>query len=439
VDRRRPSRRPGTGPDLNRSAPQRGDPDPAAGLPLVDDDAGLADVVAALSSSPAYAVDTEFHRERTYYPKLALVQLAWAGPDRPSGTPGEHHVVLVDPLAVDLGPLATVLDGPGLAVMHAASQDLEVLQRACGTVPSRLFDTQVAAGFLGFSTPSLAVLAGRALDVHLPKTSRLTDWLQRPLRPEQQRYAADDVAYLLEITAMLRSELAACGRLEWAEAECEELRRRTWGPPRPEVAWLRLRDSRSLRGRARGIAQSVAAWRERRAAAIDQPVRHVLSDLAVIAVANAAPRTVDELRSIRGVDARAVRGRAGEEILAAVEDGRSLPEDHLHQAPRDDLDRRLRPALAMLTAWVSQLGRELRIDPVLLATRGDLTTFLAGNGEARLGQGWRNELVGRVARRVVDGELALAFDGTGGLVLERRSGDTVTFDLTRPSAPWLES
>ena len=387
---------------------------------------------------PIYAVDTEFHRERTYYPKLALVQLAWtAGPLVPGGAPGEHHIVLVDPLAVDLAPLATVLDGPGVAVMHAASQDLEVLQRACGTVPSRLFDTQVAAGFLGFSTPSLAVLADRALDVHLPKTSRLTDWLQRPLRADQRRYAADDVAYLLELTAMLQAELTACGRLSWAEAECEELRRRQWGPAPPEAAWLRLRDSRSLRGRARGIAQSVAAWRERRAASVDQPVRFVLPDLAVVAIANAAPRSLDDLRGIRGVDHRNLRGRLGEELLAAVEEGRSVPDQHLRQAPRDDLDGRLRPALALLAAWVNQLGRELRIEPALLGTRGDLTAFLAGDPEARLARGWRQEVVGRLARRVVDGELALAFDRTGGLVLERRSGDAVAVDLPRPTAAWL--
>ncbi|MDP8987093.1 MAG: HRDC domain-containing protein [Actinomycetota bacterium] len=390
-----------------------------------------------MSSAPVYAVDTEFHRERTYYPKLALVQLAWAGAEASDGAPGRHHVVLVDPLGVDLSALADVLEGPGLAVMHAASQDLEVLQRACGTVPSRLFDTQVAAGFLGFSTPSLAVLADRALDVHLPKTNRLTDWLQRPLRADQRRYAADDVAYLLELAAMLRAELAACGRLAWAEVECEELRRRQWGPPRPEVAWLRLRDSRSLRGRARGIAQSVAAWRERRAASLDRPVRFVLSDLAVVAIANAAPRSLDDLGAIRGVDQRNLRGRVGEELLAAVAEGRSLPHDHLRQAPRDDLDARLRPALALLSAWVNQLGRDLRIEPALLGTRGDLTAFLAGDPEARLGRGWRHQLVGSLARRVVDGELALAFDGASGLVLERRSGEVVAIDLPRPTAAWL--
>lgn len=432
----------GDGAELIRHTPD-GAPGPEGldDLPLprlVVDDAGLAEVVGALAEAPAYAVDTEFHRERTYYPKLALVQLAWAG-----------EVVLVDPLAVDLAPLSTVLKGPGLAVMHAASQDLEVLERACGTIPTSLFDTQVAAGFLGFSTPSLASLADRVLGVHLPKASRLTDWLRRPLTPDQQRYAAADVAHLLELAETLRAELAASGRLAWAEAECEELRRKRWGPPAPEDAWLRLKDARSLRGGARGTARAVAAWRELRAAASDQPVRFILSDMALIGIANERPRTLAQLGAIRGIDQRHLRGERGLKLLAAVAEGRAVPDGALHHSGRDDLDRELRPALALLAAWVGQLSRDLRIDAGLLATRHDLTAFLNGEPDARLATGWRAELVGGPARRMVDGELALAFDngagdgngdgdGRNGLVLERRSHERFAPDLPVPRAPWVE-
>lgn len=390
------------------------------------DDADLAEVVDALAGEPAYAVDTEFHRERTYYPKLALVQLAW-----------EADLVLVDPLAVDLTPLAAVLDGSGTAVMHASNQDLEVLERACGTVPTKLFDTQVAAGFVGFSTPSLATLAGRILDVNLPKASRLTDWLRRPLQAEQLRYAAADVEHLLELARILQEELAASGRLSWAEDECEEVRTRRWGPPAPEDAWLRLKESRSLKGQARGVARAVTAWRERQAAATDQPVRFVLSDLAVVGIAHEAPRTPDQLARIRGVDQRHIRGPQGGHILAAVEEGRGLRDAAVTTGRRSDLDRELRPALALLAAWVSQLGRDQCIDAGLLATRNDLTAFLTGDPCSRLASGWREELVGRPARRLVDGELALAFDGKGGLVLERRSGDDIALELRRPSAAWV--
>ena len=391
---------------------------------LVEDEAALDEVVKALLDAPEYAVDTEFHRERTYFPTVALVQIKW-----------DDQIALVDPLAVDLHPLAPVLTGPGLAIMHAASQDLEVLQRACGEIPSRLFDTQLAAGFLGFATPSLASLGERILGVDLPKASRLTDWLRRPLGADQQRYAASDVAHLLELTSRLRSELGAVERLTWAEEECEELRSRGWGPPDPEEAWLRLKEGRVLKGRARGIAQEVAAWRERRAAETDSPVRHVLSDLAIVGIATNPPRTIEQLRRVRGVDERLVRGRLGEELLAAVERGRERVSES-RPPRRDDVERDQRPAVALVSAWLSQLGRELRIDPMLLATRADLGAFLAGDPEARLAQGWRRDLLGEPVRRLLAGEFALAFDGNGGLELERRSGEPVTVDLAVPTAPW---
>ena len=384
-------------------------------------------MVGALEGVDAYAVDTEFHRERTYYPQLALVQIAWSG-----------GLVLIDPLAVDISPLARTLAGPATAVMHAASQDLEVLQRACGTVPAALFDTQLAAGFLGFSTPSLASLVERVLGVDLPKANRLTDWLRRPLTSDQRHYAAADVLHLLGLAARLEAELEATGRLGWARAECEELRVRRWGPPEPEDAWRRLKDARSLRGRARGVAQAVAEWRERRAAETDQPVRFVLSDLALVGVAQGAPQTAEQLRRIRGVDPRHLRDGQGQAILSAVERGRSVPEAAVRAPRRDQLDRELRPAQALLAAWVAQLGRELHLDPGLLATRADLVAFLASDPESRLAQGWRADVVGEPALRLVRGELALAFDGSGALVLERRSGDAVAPDLPRPSAPWVQ-
>ena len=294
---------------------------------MVVDLAGLDEVVETLRGVDEYAVDTEFHRERSYYPTVALVQIAW-----------RDGVVLIDPLSVGLEPLREILEGDGLAVLHAATQDLEVLQRACGAVPRRMLDTQLAAGFLGFNTPSLASLADRILGVELPKASRLTDWLHRPLNAEQQLYAASDVTHLLDIADELRRELRTVGRLGWAEEECEELRSRSFAGPDPDEAWLRLKEGRSLRGKARGIAQEVAAWRERRAAETDQPVRHVFPDLAVVGVATNPPSTVEELRRIRGVDERHTRGRTATELLDAVARGRNLPDTRVRQPRREEVD-----------------------------------------------------------------------------------------------------
>ena len=395
------------------------------GTDLVTTADQLDGVIDELLDEPAYALDTEFHRERSYYAKVALLQLAWPG-----------RCALIDPLAVDLEPFGEVLEGPGLAVLHASTQDLEVLLRACGVIPSRLFDTQLAAGFLGFSTPSLSSLVERVLDVHLPKASRLTDWLRRPLSDDQLTYAAADVLHLLDLTAALEQELEATDRLEWAREECELLRTRGWGPPDPDNAWLRIKEARSLRGRSRGVAQAVAAWRERRAAELDQPVRFILSDLAIVGIAGKPPRDLEDLRAIRGLDERNARGKVGESLLDAVEEGRSLPDDAIRLPKREEVDRDLRAAVALVSAWVTQVSRLLRIDPSLLATRTDLATFLARDADARLASGWRKDLLGDAITELVGGTYALAFDGAGGLALERRSGETVTIDLPVPAAPW---
>ena len=389
---------------------------------FIDDDAAFANVVVELRNQPEYALDTEFHRERTYWPQLALLQLAWG-----------DTIVLIDPLAVDVRALAEVLDGPGLAVLHAADQDIEVLDRACGTRPSRLFDTQVAAGFLGMSSPSLTSLVQRLLGRTLSKGDRLTDWNRRPLTDSQKRYAASDVAHLLELRAGLVRRLEACGRLAWADDECTALLNRPRDAQQPEKAWWRLKDSRGLRGPARGIAQEVTAWRERRAAAIDKPTRTLLPDLAILGIANHRPRTPDALREVRGLDGRHLRGSLATEVLDAVERGASLDQSQLHVPPVDDVDRRLRPAATLVSAWVAQLARDLKIDATLLATRADLLALLRGEPEARLAHSWRAHLVGEPVRRLVDGEVALSFRrGSGDLVLEERSGKPVTIDLAVP-------
>ena len=269
---------------------------------LVDTVEGFEAVLGALRDEPAYAVDTEFHRERTYYPKLALLQIAWS-----------DGLALIDPLAVDIAPLAEILDGPGVAVLHACDQDLEVLDLACGTIPSRLFDTQIAAGFVGMSMPSLSSLYERVLGIRVGKGDRLTDWLARPLNDNQLRYAAGDVEHLLAVYHHEVADLEARGRLSWALDECEGARGHARGARDPEQAWRRVKEIRQLRGPARRVAQSVAAWRERRAAEIDQPVRFVLPDLAIVGIAQRQPKSPPDLRKIRGLDDRHLRraGRGG--------------------------------------------------------------------------------------------------------------------------------
>jgi len=371
----------------------------------VDTDEELAELVAEVAAQPRYALDTEFHRERTYFPRLALVQIAWEG-----------GLALVDPLACEPKGLTPLLTSPALAVLHAAQQDLDVLTSACGAIPARLFDTQLAAGFVGYSTPSLVSLLQGELKVQVPKGDRLTDWLRRPLTDAQREYAASDVAHLLELADTLQAQLDRMGRTEWALAACEELRTRAVGHAEPGDAWLKLKDVRALRPRSRGVAKAVAEWRERRAMATDTPPRQVLPDLAILGIAQKVPTTIEELGQSRGVDERHRRGTIGRELLGAVERGLREPAD-APVADVEDLDRALRPAVTLVSAWVSEVARRERIDTALLATRQDLVALLRGDGDARLAEGWRAELLGDDIKRLVAGHAGLTFDGVGRLRL----------------------
>ncbi len=371
----------------------------------VDRQADLELLIDDLVARPRYALDTEFHRERTYFPRLALVQLA-----SPDG------IALVDPLAVDATALARLFASPALAVVHAAQQDLDVLTHAVRAVPSRLFDTQIAAGFIGYGTPSLGSLLQGELGITPAKGDRLTDWLRRPLSAAQREYAAADVASLLTLHDRLVAQLSTRGRLGWVEEACEELRTRPTGAIDPTTAWAKLKDARSLRPRSRAVAQAVAAWREREAAANDTPVRQVLPDLAVLGIAHRQPLTLDELAQARGVDERHRRGRIGREIVAAVAAGKLADPPPVPDAV-DELDRSKRPAITLVSAWVSQVARDAKVDTALLATRADLLAVLRGDPDARLAHGWRAELVGDGLTRLMSGHAGLTFDGQGSLRL----------------------
>lgn len=377
---------------------------------LIEDDASFVRLVDRLVDQDRYAIDTEFHRERTYFPQVALVQIADA-----------HGIALVDALTVDLQPFDKILGGPGLAVMHAARQDLEVLERTCGTVPSRLVDTQLLAGFLGYTSPSLSTLLERELQVRAPKADRLTDWLRRPLGAAQLTYAAADVANLLELHDALWERVVAKDRAPWATEACQELRTEERGPRDPDDAWRRIKEIRHLRSSALAVAQSVAAWRERKAIELDQTPRFILSDLGVVGVAGSAPTTVDELRVLRGVDGRNLRGGMAEELLEVVRAAKGSTPLKAPSSKVPEMPAELRPAVPLVSAWVTQRARDLELETSLLATRSDLEDLLRGVPGARLTTGWRAEIVGEPIRRLVEGEAALAFDRSVGLILEARS------------------
>jgi ribonuclease D len=376
---------------------------------FVKDAEGLDALCGEILGEESYALDTEFHTERTYYPKLALIQLAWAG-----------QVALVDPLAVDPHPLARVFTGPGIAVAHAAEQDIDVLNSACGAVPSVVFDTQIVAGFLGMSSPSLARLVDQMLGISLPKADQLSDWLARPIPERQITYAAGDVAYLLELRQVITEKLEALGRLTWALEECAQVLSVRRRQVVPEELWWKMGDIRKLSGRSRGVAQEVAAWRDRRAAAVDRPRRTVLSDLALLAIAQRPPHNRQELQQTRGVDGRHLAQGAAAEILDAVARGLALAPSEIRMPPEGREAQVPPAAVAVCSGLVRQIADDLSFDQGLLATRADITNLLSGE-PSRLDVGWRSDLAGDPLRRLMAGEVAAAFEPDGTLVLEERS------------------
>jgi ribonuclease D len=376
---------------------------------LVVESSELESLCDEVAAADVYGFDTEFHTEKTYYPQLALIQLAWG-----------DQIALVDPLAIDPSPLARIFTGPGIAVAHAADQDVAVLEAACGASPATVFDTQVVAGFLGMSNPSLSRLVEHLLGVSLPKADQLSDWMARPMTGPQLTYAGNDVAYLLELRDILTTRLVELGRLEWALAECAEVLEARRPERVPEETWWKLGDVRRMSARQRGVAQEVSAWRERRAAATNRPRRAVLSDLALLAISSRPPNSRDDLTKLRGVDGRHLAQGAGSEILEAVQRGLKLAKADLHMPPEGQDVSAPAAAVAVCSGLVRQIADNLQFDQSLLATRADIARLLCGEASP-LDHGWRSIIVGDPLRQLMDGTVAAAFDGRGQLVLEERS------------------
>ncbi len=377
----------------------------------IDSQDSLNELISELCSASEIALDTEFHRERTYYAKLALVQVAWNG-----------KIALIDPFPLDLTELRAVFAGPATVILHAGTQDLEILARVVGLLPQSMFDTQLAAGFIGFSNPSLVSLTERLLGITLPKGDRLTDWTKRPLKESQLSYAASDVAHLVDLKAVIELQLSKMGRLKWAWDESRLLldKDRTAAPP--ERAWWKIKECRHLKGDSRKVAQALAAWREGRASFLDIPVRYVLSDLAIAVVSQEMPKSVEALAVLRGVEPRFLAQGMDREILEVVSRGRSMADSDLCLPETPGSDKKTRPIASLAITWVSQLAQSLKIDPLLLATRADIVGFLNGEKDSRLWSGWRNEVLGDPITKLASGELALALNPrTGELELEERS------------------
>ena len=344
------------------------------------------------------AVDTEFLRERTYYPKLCLVQV---------GTASE--IGAIDPILIkDLSPLASIFaDERVTKVFHACGQDLEVILDGMGVACTSVFDTQVAAAFLGMRQQvGYASLVEAYAGVRLPKAESLTDWSRRPLDPEQLTYAEDDVRYLPAIYESMIEQLVEKDRLSWVQPEIAEVCDPSHMHRDPRMAYLRLKRSSSLTRRQLAIAREVCAWREKTAASHDIPRKWVLSDEVVVEVCKRAPRTRDRLRKIRGTDQLAEKDVR--DLLEMVQVGEGVPasecpqqERHSHPSPE------LESVVDLMIALVRVVSEKSGIATQLIATRDDLVEFAQDRSKSRLASGWRYELAGRQLESLLEGSVGL--------------------------------
>lgn len=365
----------------------------------VDDDDALAELVELLVDEPAYGLDTEFMSERTYWPRLCLVQVSWA-----------KGVALVDPLACDVRALEPVLRAPATMITHAGASDLPILDRAIGARPSALFDVQLAAGLVGLGLPSLGTLVSVLLGVRLDKSEQLADWSQRPISDATRRYATADVEHLFPLTLELQHRLQDLGRETWAVSECEVLRASADRRVDPNVAWWKIKGASSMRGEKARVAQSVAAWREARAQRLDLLPRFVLPDLALAAVVGRPPRTRDQLHALRGVNR--MPDDVARELLAVVEAGREMPPAQLRLPEKYHDGPELDAAVALLVAYVAELARAERVEKQLLATRDDVKALVYGRA-SRLDSGWRAQIAGDALHRLLDGQAVIRLADQG--------------------------
>jgi ribonuclease D len=370
---------------------------------LITTETDLRTWFGAIAGSPWVAVDTEFMREKTYYPRLCLIQIA---------TP--EHIACIDPLALaDLGPLIDVLHDPDiLKVFHAAGQDLEVLYLVTGRVPAPVFDTQIAASMLGHGEQiGYANLVQAVLQHEIDKTQSRTDWTQRPLKPEQLSYARDDVRYLTRLYVELQQELERLGRLDWLQPEMQFLLRPELYQPDPANAWRRISGHKRLKPSELAVLRELAAWREAQARDLDRPRRWVIGDDALLAIARAQPGSMQDLRDLRGAP-KGLTESQSEDLLQVVRRGRDAPRESWPTlSKRQPLNEAEEVLVDISLALLRELTRRQQISPEAVATRKDVIALMRNEEDAALTRGWRRQIAGNELQRWLQGASTLRCAG----------------------------
>lgn len=364
----------------------------------------LRALVERIKGTPHIAIDTEFVRERQYFPQLEIIQIAT-----------ETAEAIIDfRVLQSLDTFVEILDDPHtLKIFHAASQDLEILFNLMGYVPKPLFDTQVAAAMVGLG-PQIGYsrLVEGLMGVALSKSETLTDWTRRPLTEAQKEYALDDVRYLLPVYQWLDARLHALGRQDWLKEEWAEMTDPAlYRRANPREAYRRISGMNKLKPTQLAVLRELAEWREKEAVRRDRPAGVVLKDAILIELARRTPRTLAELNDLRALQTRDFE-RNGDSLIEAIQRGRATPRHELpHIQERVNLTGQESGLVTLLQAYLRARSEELGIAPNYLATTAEVQDFVAALPEERLNapmmHGWR--------RRVIGTDLLALIDGTSGL------------------------
>jgi len=338
-------------------------------------------ISADLSQQDRLGVDTEFMRESTYFAELSLLQISTS-----------EHIYCVDPLAGNDMEAFWTSATATTWVLHSARQDIEVIYQTSQCMPSSIFDTQIAAGLLGFP-PQLgyANLAHELFGVEIPKTHTRADWSKRPLTDVLLQYAAEDVEFLLPAYEILAERLDAMGRLSWAEEDSAQLLNPALYNVDPGLAIDRLKGARNLRGRRRAVAARLAAWRETEALRANRPRQWIAKDAVLISLASQLPTTIDELHAVEGLASGLIR-RSGNRILAAIAAADNDANDYMPPATPDEAQKSL---LKQMQNQVTKCAADLGLAAETIASRKDLSALIiGGKHDSRILTGWRRELIG---------------------------------------------
>ncbi len=380
---------------------------------IITDTEALEGLCAELQEGPYVAIDTEFMRDQTYWPKLCLIQAAGAGVE-----------AIIDPLAegIDLTPFYKLLAAKSVVkVFHAARQDVEIFHHQGGVIPNPLFDTQIAAMVCGFGeSASYETLVRKLAKAEIDKSARFTDWSRRPLSKRQLEYALADVTYLRLVYELLAKELDKSGRASWVEEEEATLTDPATYRLDPAEAWRRLKP-RSGNKRFLSVLAGLAAWREREAQTRDVPRNRVLKDEALLEIAAHPPADAELLSQIRAIPNGYANSRAGKALIGAVQEALANPPPEGMPGP----ERRVRgrepsaAALDLLKTLLRLRATQFQVAPKLVAVSDDLERLAAGDDEGvQALHGWRAEVFGRDAVALREGRLAIGLEDGEAVVIE---------------------